>query len=625
MVAQTSIARALSLAAIAAIPVSSFAVQPSRASQGYDDEKCLKMAVSNSTLSNDCLKFRPKLHVMPSKGWLNDPCGPVYDSHKQTYHVGFQWVPGAIEWNYDVSWGAATSKDMINWEVYNTPSLKPEASYDHLGVFTGAALDMNINGVSNGTLTAAYTAVDIQPISWRLNYNRGAESLALAFSEDSGVTWQRYDGNIIIESGPEDVDLLSWRDPYISKWENVEKLLHNGETGKYLYGIISGGVRGTTPTTWLYEIDANALQNWRYVGPLVDLSMKFNPDPKWTGSFGSNWEVCNFVDLTTADKALRRDFLICGIEGKVDSTDNLEEQGVLRTDKAQTWLRGGLSKKGDSVRMAYENGGQLDYGMVYATNSFFDPISQSHIFWGWVFEEDLPERYLLTQFFAGILTIPRTIEFWTVDNVIGSLASPLSEIGSIEVTPGSDGSSSRVSGLAGNPEPRLVGLRRKHVPVLKNKLGSAPRTKTTLCSRYEAMELQVSARVAPSSKDLGIRLHHANGEYTTIFFSAGDEQITIDRKNSTHWPDVRTVDEIAPHTLFQHADKSWETLELRVFFDRSSIEVFANNRTALTTRVYPISGAVDAVELLHERGDDSSAFLSADIWSLDATVTHVDS
>ncbi|KAL1886002.1 putative beta-Fructufuranosidase, partial [Ceratocystis pirilliformis] len=215
--------------------------------------------------------------------------------------------------------------------------------------------------------------------------------------------------------------------------------------------------------------------------------------------------------------------------------------------------------------------------------------------------------------------------FWTVDNVIGSLASPLSEIGSIEVTPGSDGSSSRVSGLSGNPEPRLVGLRRKHVPISKNKLGTAPRTKTTLCSRYEAMELQVSARVAPSSKDLGIRLHHANGEYTTIFFSASNEQITIDRKNSTHWPDVRTVDEIAPHTLFQHADKSWETLELRVFFDRSSIELFANNRTALTTRVYPISGAVDAIELLHERGDDSSAFLSADTWSLDATVTHMDS
>ncbi|KAL1885327.1 putative beta-Fructufuranosidase, partial [Ceratocystis pirilliformis] len=76
MVAQTSIVRALSLAAIAAIPVSSFVVQPSRASQAYDDEKCLKMAVSNSTLENDCLKFRPKLHVMPSKGWLNDPCGP---------------------------------------------------------------------------------------------------------------------------------------------------------------------------------------------------------------------------------------------------------------------------------------------------------------------------------------------------------------------------------------------------------------------------------------------------------------------------------------------------------------------------------------------------------------------
>ncbi|KAL5628005.1 hypothetical protein BROUX41_002753 [Berkeleyomyces rouxiae] len=624
MTSQTSVAKILSLAALAAVPVASFAVQPQRIQEVYNDDKCLKLAQSNGTLTKDCLKFRPKVHVMPYKGWLNDPCGPVYDSHKETYHVGFQWVPEDIEWTYDVSWGAATSKDMVNWEVYKKPSIKPEASYDHLGVFTGAVLDMNMNGVTNGTLTAAYTAVDIQPISWRFNYNRGAESLALAFSEDSGVTWQRYEGNIIIEAGPEDVDLLSWRDPYIGKWEAVEKLLHNGETGKYMYGIISGGVRGVTPTTWLYEINADSLDKWRYVGPLVDMSMKFDPDSKWTGSFGSNWEVCNFLDLTSADKSLRRDFLVCGVEGKVDSIDNLDEQGVLRTDKGQTWMRGGISKKDDSVRMAYENGGQLDYGMLYAANSFFDPITKSHIYWGWVFEEDLPERYLTTQFFAGILSLPRTFQLWSADNVIGALSSSLSDIGSIEITTGSDGSSSKVSGLAGVPEPRLSGLRRRHIAVHTNKKKTGLRTKTTLCSRFEAMELQVSARVEPTSKPLGIRLHHGNDESTTIFFSAADEQITVDRSNSTHWADIRTVDEIAPHTLFQFADKTWETLDLQMYFDRSSLEIFANNRTALTTRVYPISGAVEAVELLHERNDAGSAFLSGDIWSLEATVTQVE-
>lgn len=78
-------------------------------------------------------KFRPQIHFTPEKNWVNDPNGMVY--YKGTYHLFFQHSPNATVWS-DISWGHATSKDLVHWER------KPIALFpDSLGlIFSGSAV-----------------------------------------------------------------------------------------------------------------------------------------------------------------------------------------------------------------------------------------------------------------------------------------------------------------------------------------------------------------------------------------------------------------------------------------------------------------------------------------------------
>ena len=621
MVSQSAVGKVIAVAAAAA--VASAAATPGLAVRRPNpsaNNTCLELAKSNGTATKDCLNWRPQIHIQPPQGWMNDPCAPGYDSVNHKYHLGMQWTPDGIAWA-SISWGAAVSDDFVNWQISRKTSIAPEAPYDHLGVFTGAAFDGAIDGKKNGTITTAYTAVDALPITWRNNYTRGSESVALAFSEDSGITWERYYGNVIIEDGPADVDIVGWRDPYIAAWPSVEQLIHN-ETGNFLYGIVSGGVRDTTPTTWLYEIDSNALHNWRYVGPLVDIEMQYDPSPKWIGGYGANFEVCNFLTAMSADKSIARDYIVCGCEGKNVTTQVAAEQGGFRSDKGQTWLQGDWSLVNGSVpQMGYKHGGRIDYGDYYAGNSFYDPLTDAHIIWGWVAEDDLPTRFLEAQFWAGSLSLPRTMTMWGVDGVKAALQSALSDIASAEAT------GSTLSGLAATPDPRVHAMRREHTAINKAascKAGAGLRRETLFAASHASFELTLSATVGPASSPVGVRLLHGNDETTLVSFSAADEQITIDRTNSTHWPDIRTVDEIAPHTLFQFADDTWETLDLNIFYDRSIIEVFANGRTAVTTRVYPVSGAVEGIELVYDDADGVSTFVRGDVWTLENSLTYID-
>lgn len=81
-------------------------------------------------------------------------------------------------------------------------------------------------------------------------------------------------------------------------------------------------------------------------------------------------------------------------------------------------------------------------------------------------------------------------------------------------------------------------------------------------------------------------------EYTVISFKLSEETITVDRSHSTSLPDVATSEEHGSHTLLAFRDAQTgssvqEPLRLRIFFDVSVIEIYANDRFALSTRVYP--------------------------------------
>ena len=109
---------------------------------------------------------------------------------------------------------------------------------------------------------------------------------------------------------------------------------------------------------------------------------------------------------------------------------------------------------------------------------------------------------------------------------------------------------------------------------------------------------------------------------TTLAWHPGSETFTIHRPSLEN-PDINHGHESAPHTLFtsvnEQGDETEETLKVRAFFDRSVLEVFVNERTVITTRIYHPSDRCFRVRFFAESVEGQSdqaptTLLQADVW-----------
>ncbi|OKO90530.1 hypothetical protein PENSUB_13247 [Penicillium subrubescens] len=211
----------------------------------------------------------------------------------------------------------------------------------------------------------------------------------------------------------------------------------------FMFGIISGGIRDVTPTSFLYSIDPKNLSEWKYIGPLANFGLNLRPS-RWSGDLGKNWEVTNFLSLNDEnDPRSSYDLLIMGTEGCLRDgvEESLSSSGPSRPPRGQLWMSGNLRKDEatGSASISYEFGGHLDHGCLYAANSFFDPRSQKQIVWGWITEEDLCDELRHQQGWGGTLSMPRQLYLQTLHNVIGSLVSELPCITSVRLKSEDDG------------------------------------------------------------------------------------------------------------------------------------------------------------------------------------------
>ena len=91
---------------------------------------------------------------------------------------------------------------------------------------------------------------------------------------------------------------------------------------------------------------------------------------------------------------------------------------------------------------------------------------------------------------------------------------------------------------------------------------------------------------------------------------------------SSNSPGIDRSTEMAPHTLFKFRqpgsdEEGEEALSIRVFYDVSTLEIFLNDRTAISTRVYPESGTCYGIRpYLKGHSGDITPVLDFSVWPM---------
>ncbi|KAF2993747.1 hypothetical protein E8E13_000948 [Curvularia kusanoi] len=545
----------------------------------------------------------PRFHLKAPYGWLNDPCGPGYDALSGTFHLFYQWNPKSCDWG-DITWGHFTSKDGLRWTHNGSdPVFKPDMPYDKDGVFTGCLYPTGPGGEPD-RLTIIYSSICYLPIHWSKPYKRNCAGLSAAVSEDGGHTWHKVESNPILAGEPEGLVMTGFRDPYLAEWPAMDNA--RGVEKKSLYGVVSGGVRDKGPAVFLYAAQPDNILSWEYLGPLIDFSIRESPSGRWGGDYGVNWECANF--MTLADGDVECQFMTLGSEGGLAKGKSIEDQDP--HVGWCMWMAGTIAKEENGAKFIHDFSGILDHGCFYAPSSYSH--QGTRVVWGWLKEEDLTLAERESKGWTGYLSLPRELFLLRIPHVVGALKSPLEDIKSFKAvkTPGESAFTMQTLGI--RPLSQLTTLRHS-APREWTNIRSAKGTNTEHLANAINWELEAIIDIGADYARIGFHVQHNKdmSQKTSIFFDPATEEIIVDRTCSNTSPDVRKDIIRGPFTLFTlqgpgEAERV-EKLRLRIFGDGDVIEIFANDRFALSTMVYSHPSECTGVSCYFEGSDTGSS------------------
>eukprot|EP00249_Psilotum_nudum_P023986 c29049_g1_i2 orf=451-2451(+) len=525
------------------------------------------------SLSNQ-RSLRTAFHFQPQKNWMNDPNGPLH--HRGWYHLFYQYNPNAAVWGR-ISWGHAVSRDLIHW-LYLDEAMVPDQWYDYNGVWTGSATFLR-----DGTPIIVYTG--------SANDSTQVQNLALPedLSDPLLRRWVKFSGNPILFP-PSGIAKTDFRDPSTA-WLGTDGL----------WRLVIGSKIGKTGIAIVYQ--SSDFKNWKkqdhFLHQVQGTGMleciDFFPIPTFGSSKGLDTSA-NGVDVKHVLKAsmdsTKVDYYVIG-------TYN-EENHTFTPDHTALDLGYGL---------------RYDYGKYYASKTFFDPVLQRRILWGWVNESD-SEQDDIWKGWASVQAVPRQIWFdnrtkanliqWPVEEFLDLRSESVKEKDVLL----EEGSIRKVDVLGGAQLDIEITIQN---PRVINSV--ALEEEDYHCSPGGAAHRGV---LGP----FGLLVLSADDmtEQTAVYFY----QISTNGTVSTRICSDQSRSSLAPHL-----DKSVygsvvpvledeDELSMRVMVDRSIVETYAQGgRTCITSRVYPTKALDNEAHLfLFNNGTLPVKVKSLEVWQM---------
>jgi sucrose-6-phosphate hydrolase SacC (GH32 family) len=305
---------------------------------------------------------------------MNDPNGLIY--YKNKYHLFFQYNPEGDQWG-NMSWGHATSSDLIHWQ-----ELPVAISYTEThGIFSGSVVVDYFNTSGFGSLeNPAMVAIFTHH-----QHNGLHQSQSLAYSTDDGITWQSYVANPVL-----DLEMKDFRDPKVV-WNTLNEAWVMTVVKPHEYSVS------------FYQ--SQDLKQWELLSEFTNKN----------GTDGI-WECPDLFPLVVDGNSTKIKWVLF---------ISVNPGGVTGGSGTQFFIGDWNGKEfvADEITTRW-----LDYGRDnYAGVTFNDAPDNRRIYLGWMsnwdYAKDIPANPA-----RGSMTIPRELSLVTIDGKITLLQNPVKEI-----------------------------------------------------------------------------------------------------------------------------------------------------------------------------------------------------
>jgi beta-fructofuranosidase len=183
---------------------------------------------------------RPRLHLTPPTGWMNDPNGMCFANGM--LHMTYQYNPDAPEWGR-MSWGHAETRDLLRWEHLPIALAPGHDGPDSFGCWSGCIVD------DGSGARLFYTGV-------RLDGEERIATICQATSTDPmRLDWVKDRRGPVIGGPPGGVDPERFRDPFV--WRE--------DDGWCM--VVGGATLDDRGVVLLYR--SQDLDQWHLVGPIL--------------------------------------------------------------------------------------------------------------------------------------------------------------------------------------------------------------------------------------------------------------------------------------------------------------------------------------------------------------------
>ena len=502
-------------------------------------------------------QYRPRYHLTTSEGFFNDVNGTLFWNNRyHLFYLGREPIPNltlAEEEYWVATWDHFSSHDLLHW-IQHPPAIRPKQDGSTpRGIYSGGA----IKHAPRPTLI----------------YHVPGQGTCIAIAEDD--------------------DLIEWKElpqnPVIPIHKETDEFVVFDTAGWYENGTYCAlvGNKNKRPG---YEGDCTSLFistdliNWEYQGPF------YQSRREWT--LEEEDAACpDFYPI--GDKHM----LLMHCHRPYKNTTHYylgsykDHHFTPELHDRMSWVGGQLSGPESLID---------DQGR----NIMFGWIDESRIgrkdLWGYEIDSDRQvkpgHQNLLA--WASVVSLPRLL----------SIAD--------------DGT------LAIDPVPELKSLRVNHKRIENISLDS--NNEHTL-DQISGNVLEIAVEIDPcNANHVGIKVFCSpdGSEETTVSYLPDDKLLQIDFRKASLAEDLEYVAydpltkkrvitnkgivQKAPFALPEN-----ENLKLRLFLDRSVVEVFANGRQAITQRIYPTQAESTGVSLFAENGAAKVIFIES--WDMSPT------